>query len=993
MGILIFLLVIFSPAYSYKWVDLENKKGGVVLVLDEVVIADAGSGELISTNGFRMTWPNISDGDDMVACDLIGGIAAEIAYADVPSGVLSIITPATKNVVFRENIGFQRGDSIECGDVDGDSVNELIYVKESGRVVILEVAVSPTDKSKIALVEEHMTSIPQFSRGDSIAVGNARCDREDIEEIVHLRSKDNTIAIYRINTRYGGLIKVAEIQLRSPQLNLDILPGDDITVGRRCWDSMVFIGGGRQISPVSMIVVGSQKNESLIGIKLKEDQGGIFHTSVDISERGTYKRGDELSIGDLTRHFSYYLDAPLLRLRKGLEVRYTWPIYRGVIHIPFSHTSMIQTVNPLIMTVGDIDGNSIVVADPIKGSASFNSTFAVVNSPPKDKDAMNEDTEFYVTFNAKTDLWLRSVVFFTSEIHNPYNRVPVFIRILSQRHRLGHLLPPDVKNKIDVRVKAENEDKMVILEEFFDAYEFPIINPQDLATMNGKQQYLLLLTPTGDLNVHLTKYSSPLHQLGDIKTYPSRPQEAASVLRIIFPWRTYNITRFNVSSFPYSNTYTSQIHYSGAIIPYFEWVQFHPENLSGEYLRQEGLTYTILTPLPSSENFTLSLFYSGGLEESKKYETVLVEYGRPWSNFMYFDFLVTNMSEYYRTRQRSPLGFNYDLLSDLNKPNVPSWIPLLFEMDCKVGAKPKTGKSPLLTKIFTKIEGRWNVRNWTLSFGDGDSVSGFGKPPMEFLHEYYSGGEYEISLHAEDVFGSKTNCSFQLNVSENRKPKAKFSVSPEKPERGQIVHFTDMSSDDGSIDRWVWNFGDGATSTERNPTHRYSLPGHYTVILVVEDDGGYSSSYSKDIEVIPFNEPPMADFKYSPKEPKTGETVRFKDASRDLDGVIVSWEWDFGDGRISTEKDPTHIYTIPGSYTVMLVVRDNAGKSGKVTKVITVSGTEEGLTSATTTETVNSTTYSLPETKTSESPPQSHTCGVGTILVLAILTLKTKRMK
>ena len=80
----------------------------------------------------------------------------------------------------------------------------------------------------------------------------------------------------------------------------------------------------------------------------------------------------------------------------------------------------------------------------------------------------------------------------------------------------------------------------------------------------------------------------------------------------------------------------------------------------------------------------------------------------------------------------------------------------------------------------------------------------------------------------------------------NNPPIADFSSVISK----KVASFTDKSSDtDGAIFSWFWNFGDGKTSTEQNPRHRYSKFGNYSATLTVTDDGGASSSTSKTVSV------------------------------------------------------------------------------------------------------------------------------------------------
>jgi PKD repeat protein len=71
------------------------------------------------------------------------------------------------------------------------------------------------------------------------------------------------------------------------------------------------------------------------------------------------------------------------------------------------------------------------------------------------------------------------------------------------------------------------------------------------------------------------------------------------------------------------------------------------------------------------------------------------------------------------------------------------------------------------------------------------------------------------------------------------------------------------------------------------------------------------------------NQPPKADFSFYPLNPKWGENIQFTDLSKDIDGYIIRWHWDFGDGQTSNETNPNHSYAHGGLYVVNLTVEDN----------------------------------------------------------------------
>ena len=130
------------------------------------------------------------------------------------------------------------------------------------------------------------------------------------------------------------------------------------------------------------------------------------------------------------------------------------------------------------------------------------------------------------------------------------------------------------------------------------------------------------------------------------------------------------------------------------------------------------------------------------------------------------------------------------------------------------------------------------------------------------------------------------------------------------------IQFTDIST--GNPTSWFWDFGDGTTSSEQNPVHPYPIPGNYKVCLVIEhnDPPNYCiDSICKVIE-IPDTVACEAIFAYE-QDPDFPAEVSFIDYSR---GNITNWEWDFGDGSISTEQDPVHVYSKPGDYLVCLNV-------------------------------------------------------------------------
>lgn len=145
-------------------------------------------------------------------------------------------------------------------------------------------------------------------------------------------------------------------------------------------------------------------------------------------------------------------------------------------------------------------------------------------------------------------------------------------------------------------------------------------------------------------------------------------------------------------------------------------------------------------------------------------------------------------------------------------------------------------------------------------------------------------------------------------------PRADFTASQTQCVAGQDLTFTDAST--GAPVAWYWQFGDGETSVEQDPTHSYASTGTYTVTLTASNAEGQDTVTKTDYIAVGTAVP---DFSGMPTEGIMGMTVDFTDSSS---GTVTSWDWDFGDGGTSTDQSPSHDYVVPGIYTVGLTVAD-----------------------------------------------------------------------
>lgn len=166
-------------------------------------------------------------------------------------------------------------------------------------------------------------------------------------------------------------------------------------------------------------------------------------------------------------------------------------------------------------------------------------------------------------------------------------------------------------------------------------------------------------------------------------------------------------------------------------------------------------------------------------------------------------------------------------------------------------------------------------------------------------------------------------------------PHATFHFSPDVPYSIDMIEFTDMSYDlDGGIEFWYWDFGDGNNATIQHPNHTYYENGVYAVTLTVTDIYGVTDQYVQAVNVL--NVVPTPAFNHTPLVATDLDEINFSDISTDVDGKIVSWYWDFGDGNSSHNKYTTHMYADNGTYIVRLSVTDDDNATKEISKTLTI---------------------------------------------------------
>ena len=200
---------------------------------------------------------------------------------------------------------------------------------------------------------------------------------------------------------------------------------------------------------------------------------------------------------------------------------------------------------------------------------------------------------------------------------------------------------------------------------------------------------------------------------------------------------------------------------------------------------------------------------------------------------------------------------------------------------------------------------------------------------------YFAGQIDEVAVYSRILSADERTDHFVKGGGRlpNVVPVADFTFEVNKTK----VSFAAAASDsDGTVESYLWDFGDGVTSTEENPVHTFPSVGDFSVKLTVTDNDGGTGTVTKTVTTVA-NESPVADFTFV----ENGLSVQFTGDGTDADGTVESYAWDFGDGSTSAQRSPQHVFDEAGTYDVTLTVTDNSGATGSVTKKVSVEAAPE----------------------------------------------------
>jgi PKD repeat protein len=240
----------------------------------------------------------------------------------------------------------------------------------------------------------------------------------------------------------------------------------------------------------------------------------------------------------------------------------------------------------------------------------------------------------------------------------------------------------------------------------------------------------------------------------------------------------------------------------------------------------------------------------------------------------------------------------------------PNTVTAFFNSSTTIGCED-------LTVDFTQSTLGGIFYSW--DFGDNNTSTNYSPS-----HTFVDPGTYTVSLFVNDGCAYDT---MNVNITVNPAPLLSFSVFPDSVCINETFTFSNTSN---NLANSFWTFGDGGTSGLTNPSYAYSQSGQYNVTLVgTSITNGCVDSISQTVQV---SQSTVSTFVTSSNSGCAPFAVQFSNQS--INSAYHYWV--FGDGNTSTQQNPNHLYTIPGTYQVQLITENSSGCSDTSISTITV---------------------------------------------------------
>jgi len=253
-----------------------------------------------------------------------------------------------------------------------------------------------------------------------------------------------------------------------------------------------------------------------------------------------------------------------------------------------------------------------------------------------------------------------------------------------------------------------------------------------------------------------------------------------------------------------------------------------------------------------------------------------------------------------------------DAFSKTNKIVKTNYIEVFRNPIAGFSGSPLSGCIPL-NSVFTHTTqlGDGPIKSWIWDFGDGNTTK-----DSIAKHTYNTSGKFNVSLVVKDINSCESKANKVDYVEVYATPD--IAINADKfyyCSAPYTFNFTDVSNGSTGSDTYYWEFGDGGTSSNRNPSYTYTKTGSFSVTLTISKPNGCKAKktfpdYIKIGALLP-------DFSADKTKGCIPSLINFTNATAPT-SKNMSFEWDFGDGTQKSGLHVDHEYTVAGVYTVSL---------------------------------------------------------------------------